>query len=123
MLVSRVEWMIRRMRIFAIDCRVIVDGVSLCRWGYLAGYLSDTEAWNIIMPAALRLQQTFASWQDLQSDYLIGREFWSVEQSKNSGARYRAIYERFLQDSSSPWNLNPWAMDLKVATPLPIQVH
>jgi hypothetical protein len=27
MLVSRVEWMIRRMRIFAIDCRVIVDGV------------------------------------------------------------------------------------------------
>jgi hypothetical protein len=80
----------------------LVRYISLCRWGYLAGYLSDTEAWDLIMPAALRLQQTFASWQDLQSDYLIGREFWSVKQSENNGARYRAIYERFLQDSSSP---------------------
>jgi hypothetical protein len=101
----------------------VIRYISLCRWGYLAGYLSDTEAWDLIMPAALRLQQTFASWQDLQSDYLIGREFWSVEQSESNGARYRAIYERFLQDSSSPWNLNPWAMDLKVATPLPIQAN
>jgi Protein of unknown function (DUF1266) len=101
----------------------LVRYISLCRWGYLAGYFSDTKAWHLIMPAALRLQQTFASWQDLQSDYLTGREFWLVEQSENNGARYRGIYERFVQDSSSPWGLNPWAMDLKVATPLPIQAH
>jgi Protein of unknown function (DUF1266) len=57
----------------------LVRYISLCRWGYLAGYFSDTEAWDHIMPAALRLQQTFTSWQDLQSDFLIGREYWSLQ--------------------------------------------
>jgi Protein of unknown function (DUF1266) len=56
------------------------------------------------MPAALRLQQTFDSWQDLQSDFLIGREYWSLQQTQLSGARFSAIYERFLKDPVSPWN-------------------
>jgi Protein of unknown function (DUF1266) len=101
----------------------LVRYIALCRWGYLAGYLSDAEAWDHIMPAALRLQRSFASWQDLQSDYLIGREYWSVQQTENNGARYRAIYERFLQDPSGPWNTNPWIMDLNVAAPLPIEAN
>lgn len=99
----------------------LIRYISLCRWGYLSGFLSETEAWDRIMPAALRLQQTFVSWQDLQSNYLIGREYWSLEQTKINGERYRAIYERFVQDPGSPWNLNPWELDLGVATPLPIK--
>jgi hypothetical protein len=101
----------------------LVRYITLCRWGYLAGYLSDAEAWDHIMPVALRLQQSFASWQDLQSDYLIGREYWSVQQTENNGARYRDIYERFLRDPSSPWNTNAWTMDLNVAAPLPIEAN
>jgi hypothetical protein len=101
----------------------LVRYIALCRWGYLAGYLSDAEAWNHIMPAALRLQQSFASWQDLQSDYLIGREYWSVQQTENNGARYHAIYERFFQDPNRPWNTNPWTMDLNVVAPLPIEAN
>ena len=98
----------------------LVRYIALCRWGYLAGYLSEPEAWDRIMPAALRLQQTFSSWQDLQTDFLIGREFWSWKQTQENGDRFRAIYERFIKDSNSPWNVNPWTMDLGVATPLPI---
>jgi hypothetical protein len=45
----------------------LVRYISLCRWGYHAGFLSETEAWDRILAAALRLQQTFDSWQDLQS--------------------------------------------------------
>jgi Protein of unknown function (DUF1266) len=101
----------------------LVRYIALCRWGYLAGYLSDTEAWDHIMPAALRLQQTFASWQDLQSDFLIGREFWSLQQTQQNGERFRTIYERFVQDPSSPWNVNPWTTDLGLATPLPIEAN
>jgi hypothetical protein len=97
----------------------LVRYVSLCRWGYLAGYISDTEAWDRIMPAALRLQQTFASWQDMQTDFLIGREFWSMSQSMQTGPVYRDLYERFLRETDSPWNLNPWNMDLNVAAPFP----
>src|ERR1700730_526927 len=38
--------------------------VHLARWGYAAGYLQEQEAWNLIMPAAGSLQQTFSSWQE-----------------------------------------------------------
>jgi len=31
------------------------------------------------MPAAGRLQDKFSSWKALQKDYLIGREFWSLQ--------------------------------------------
>jgi Protein of unknown function (DUF1266) len=101
----------------------LVRYIAVCRWGYLAGYLSETEAWDHIMHAALRLQQTFDSWRDLQSNFLLGREYWSLRETQLKGARFRAIYEDFLQDPSSPWNTNPWAMDLKVATPLPIEAN
>jgi hypothetical protein len=99
----------------------LVRYIALCRWGYLAGYLTETEAWDRIMPAALRLQQTFSSWTGLQSDFLIGREFWSSQQTRETGDRFRAIYERFSQDSSSLWNVNTWTMDLGLTTPLPIE--
>jgi hypothetical protein len=101
----------------------LIRYIALCRWGYLAGYLSDAEAWDHIMPAALRLQQTFYSWQDLQSDFLIGREYWSLQQTQTNGERFRAIYDRFLQDQNSPWNTNPWQLDLKVAAPLQIEAN
>jgi hypothetical protein len=98
----------------------LVRYISLCRWGYLAGYLSETETWDHIMPTALRLQQTFTSWRDLQSDFLIGREFWSLDQTRQTGEPFRAIFARFFLDSASPWNLNDWNMDLHVANALPI---
>jgi hypothetical protein len=99
----------------------LVRYIALCRWGNLAGYLSDTEAWDHIMPAARRLQLTFDSWQELQSDFLVGREFWSLQQTDNNGPRFQAIYERLLQEPDSPWNANRWATDLGVATALSIQ--
>jgi hypothetical protein len=96
----------------------LVRYIALCRWGYLAEYLSQTEAWDHIMPAARRLQETFSSWEALQNDYLVGREFWSLQQTQKNGERYRSVFERFIQEPKSPWNTNPWPMDLGVATPL-----
>jgi hypothetical protein len=99
----------------------LVRYIALCRWGYLAGYMTRTEAWDRIMPAARRMQEAFSSWQALQNDYLIGREFWSAAQTQKYGERYRAVVERFLEDPNSPWNVNPWAMNLQVAAPLLLQ--
>jgi hypothetical protein len=96
----------------------LIRYVALCRWGYLAGYLSQTEAWDHIMPAALRLQQAFGSWENLQRNYLIGREFWSQQQTEKNGARFQEIFEHFIHDPTSPWNVNPWKMNLGVETPL-----
>jgi hypothetical protein len=102
----------------------LVRYIQLYRWGYAAGYLgSDQDVWNRIIPVALRLQQTFSSWEDLQSDFLIGREFWSPEETERSGAQFRVTYERLLQDPGSPWNVNPWDMDLGVTVPLQISKY
>jgi hypothetical protein len=97
----------------------LVRYISLCRWGYLVGFLSDDEAWELIMPAALTLQRSFGSWKELQDNFLIGRQYWSLQQTRQSGARYQAILDRLLKDRSSPLLLNAWSMDLHVASPLP----
>ena len=87
--------------------------IHLCRRGYLLGYLSEQEAWALIMPKARLLQQTFDSWWDLGENYLIGREFWSFERTEASGELFARAFERLLKDEASPWNTIPWDLDLQ----------
>jgi len=86
--------------------------VSLCRWGYMAGYFTETEAWEKIMPVAGMLQATFDSWTDLGKNYLIGRKFWSRAETKESGERIEAAYEKLISDTESPWNKLAWSLNL-----------
>ncbi len=86
--------------------------VSLCRWGYAVGYLSEDEAWEGIMHAAGILRKTFRSWQELGENYLIGRQFWSLEETSRNGAAYEAAFQKLLSDPASPWNRIPWDLDL-----------
>lgn len=79
--------------------------ISLCRWRYPVGYLSREEAWDHIMPVARTLQNTFDSWQQLGENYLIGREFWSLEETRKNGHLYAAAYQKLLNDQGGPWNL------------------
>jgi hypothetical protein len=88
--------------------------ISLCRWGYACGFLTEEEAWDYIMPVAAMLQKTFASWAELGENYLIGREFWSYQQTQVSGAAIREVYESLLASPSGPWQQNAWDMDLGV---------
>lgn len=97
----------------------LVRYISLCRWGYLVGFLSDDEAWKLIMPAALSLQRAFGSWKELQDNFLIGRQYWSLQQTRQNGTDYQQILDRLLQDRSGPLLRNKWDMDLHVAAPLP----
>ena len=86
--------------------------VSLCRWGYVAGYLSEDEAWVRIMKAARLLQQTYGSWRELGENYLIGREFWSPAQTARNGQLYEATFQRLVSDPQSPWVRLPWRTPL-----------
>ena len=56
----------------------------------------------------------------MEIDYLLGRQFWSAEQTQENGDRFQVIYDQFVHDPSSPWNVNPWKMDLGAVAPLPI---
>ena len=87
--------------------------VTLCRWGYLVGYLTEDEAWDLIMPGARKLQTTFDSWKDLGENYLIGREFWSQAETERNGLLYQQVYQRLLDDPASPWNQCAWDLNLK----------
>jgi hypothetical protein len=57
--------------------------VSVCRWGYAAGYLTEADAWARIIPAARIIRHTFTSC---------------------SIARRSSV----LSDPASPWNRVPW---------------
>jgi hypothetical protein len=87
--------------------------IALCRWGYTAGYLTEPEAWDTLMPAARRLRGAFTSWRELGENYLIGRQFWDPEQHVLNGKTYRRTLDRLLTDPESPWTRIPWELDLE----------
>lgn len=85
--------------------------VNLARWGYGATFLSEKEAWNIIVPAAQRLQLTFGSWQELGAEYLAARARWFADDlpsRRQAGNAYRAV----VMDPYGPWRKYPWNLDL-----------
>ncbi len=86
--------------------------VALCGWGYIAGYLTKDEAWARIMPAARLLQKTFTSWEDLGTNHVVGREFWSLRQTQKNGDLTRRCFDKLKTDPSSPWKRLDWNMDL-----------
>ncbi len=87
--------------------------ICLCRWAYVAGYINEDQAWQRIMPMALRLQEKFDSWEDLGRNYLIGRQFWSYQETQQNGWLFEDAVQRLLDMQSSPWNRYPWDLELK----------
>jgi hypothetical protein len=82
--------------------------VSLCRWGYVAGYLTEDEAWARIMPVARMLQRTFDSWEDLSYNFLMGKEYWSQEDTPLRGDKITDARTNLLSNELSPWKRCPW---------------
>ena len=58
-------------------------------------------------------QRIFDSWADLGENYLIGRKFWSFEQTRSNGYLYRQAYERLLHNPKSPWRRYGWDTHLE----------
>jgi hypothetical protein len=98
----------RNKSLLAFD---LVRVINLSRRGYLAGYLSEQEAWEHIMPAARHLQKTYSSWQDLTDNYVLGREFWGGDMDHQD--KFIATAQKVLDDHGSPWIANDWDMDLR----------
>jgi len=86
--------------------------VALCGWGFVAGYLTHDEAWELLIPAARLLQRTFGSWRELGENYIIGRRFWSRRQTQKDGAKYEVAFEWLCTNPESPWVRIPWDLDL-----------
>lgn len=91
--------------------------ISLCGWGYIAGYLDEDESWQRIMPRARLLQNGFTSWKALGWSHVIGREFWSKKHTELRGELTRKSYQKLLKPRSSPWNQIDWDLNLEPAQP------
>jgi ankyrin repeat protein len=87
--------------------------INLCRWGVAAGYISEEDAWPRVVHAAQILQQSFSSWREFGENYLVGREFWSLRQTKVDGQAMRAMYQRLLDHPGSPWIRYSWDLPLQ----------
>ena len=87
--------------------------VALCRWGYGAGYLTEAEAWERMLPVARKLQKTFSSWEELGGNFCDGREFWSPGENEET----KQAFERLRTSETSPWKSTRWdvKLDLKPA--------
>lgn len=81
-------------------------------WGYLAGYLTEKDAWDIMMPIARDLQKNFKSWDDLEQNYMIGREYWSHSETSTLGPKLAAAHKQLMEDPKSPYHTIPWDLDL-----------
>lgn len=87
--------------------------ISLCRWGYAVGYLSEKEAWAKIMPAARILQSTYTSWPELGENFIIGHKYWSYAETQESLPRFQQALATLTTSTQSPWKTIPWTTSLK----------
>lgn len=81
--------------------------INLCRAGFNLGWLSETEAWDRILPAARLLQANYDSWDDFAADYLIGRNFWSVGTILEN-EMVRSLVKGMARPGVGLWALVPW---------------
>jgi len=85
--------------------------ISLCRWGYNAGFITEDEAWVRIFRIARKIQPLYRSWEEYGYDYLMGRLFWasSFEEEQSYFEWTEPIYNKLL---NSYWSWLDWNIDL-----------
>lgn len=81
--------------------------IWLCQEGCEAGYLTEEEMWDLMLPMARLIQARYWSWEQFAFEYLRGREFWSVEAMRQD----RGVVRRTVRDMlapSGPWSSFAW---------------
>ncbi|MCL2208890.1 MAG: DUF1266 domain-containing protein [Treponema sp.] len=91
--------------------------ISLCRWGYQVGFLTEEEAWEKIMYYAKKLQLFYNSWEEYGHDYYMGRIFWAsgfgdeIRYALETDPIYKKLLTAFWNKINWYTNLNPSAQN------------
>lgn len=82
--------------------------VSLCRWGYMGGFLTEGEAFELMLPAAVRIQKEYTNWDDFVTGYFVGRRFWNPFSYTDGPARVDRVIHSLKSDPNIlrkiPWD-------------------
>jgi len=77
---------------------------ALAGWGFLAGYLSEDDAWRWALDAARRLQKLYTSWLDYGKHYVLGLCFWRPGGGDENQETERLV-EAIVAEADGPWSL------------------
>jgi hypothetical protein len=101
---------------------------NVARWGAMAGYISEAEAWERILRVSRQIQETYKSWSEMSEAYLAGRRRWyravrtaftREAQKAQPGVEYVVQLLLNTQDANSPWTKNKWNTALGDSAPAP----
>jgi hypothetical protein len=83
-------------------CKIIY----MVRIGYDAGILSYEEAKNEILQSGKIIQQSYNSWSNMSSQFLVAMSMWESDENNLNDA----VHSHFmlLNNSKSPWQLLDW---------------
>lgn len=86
--------------------------INVARWCYTMGWLSEEEAWTYIIPASIKIQTTYSSWEEFGRHYIYGRAYWMRDLNAN---RPQESILKFLinEKNSTPWTTMSWGVDLR----------
>jgi hypothetical protein len=85
--------------------------ISLCRWGYEVGFLTENEAWEKIMYYARKIQLFYDSWNEYGFDYYLGRMFFASGSGEEIYFMLQTdpLYKKLV---TSFWNYMDWYTNL-----------
>ncbi len=80
--------------------------IIMAGMGHGAGFITEDEAFQLILPVATQLQKTFSSWEEMGANYVDGRKIWAGKADPNFDTCYQLLINK--KDPNSPWNVIPW---------------
>jgi hypothetical protein len=86
--------------------------VNLARVGVQVGFLSESEAWRLVMPMARLAQASFDSWAAYGRSFLVGRDFSGGATADDPQARFVRIVGDLQARPDGGWRRHPWRLPL-----------
>jgi hypothetical protein len=80
--------------------------VAIARAAHDCGYLSPSDAWNVINEAGAKAAAIYRDWREFAAGYLIGRCLWGGSRNLDE---FIPLAKRYLEDKESPWRRIPLA--------------
>lgn len=83
-----------------------VRAVSVGRWCYECGYITEAELWNLAEQVKNNARQVFSSWIAYGMSFAFGRGVWRGEE--DDCATGLELTETLVNDTDSPWLKYKW---------------